>query len=134
MRYPQALADFVRGRMKELNDLSTYEVAKRSGGRISNGTVWNIANGRVRSVKDDTLRALSRALQVSEEELFTVAYGGAPKNDKDAVEQTLLMKFRQLPPQWQKDLIGILDLLYREHVHPAIDVSAKKKGQKRRAA
>ena len=72
------LAELVNRRMQELN-LSTNEVARRSGNAISNGTVWNIQNNRVKDVKEETLLALAKALEISEDEVFNAYRGKDPE-------------------------------------------------------
>jgi transcriptional regulator with XRE-family HTH domain len=80
----EQLADLVRSRMEELN-LSTNAVARKAGNKISNGTVWNIANSRVKDVKEETLRALARGLDLSEEEVFAAYFGKSVEQD-DSLE------------------------------------------------
>jgi plasmid maintenance system antidote protein VapI len=124
---PESLAEFVQRRMKELNDLSTYDVARLSGGRVSNGTVWNILNERVRDVKPDTLNALARALQVSEQEIYNVAHGREPLDRESATGAKLMIYFRELPQGYQEDLLRIAQTLHREHSLPKADVKSIKR-------
>lgn len=132
---PESLAAFVRRRMKELNDLSTYDVARLSGGRVSNGTVWNVLNERVRDVKPDTLIALAAALQVSEQEIYDVAHGRAPLDRESASGTKLMIYFRELPEAYQEDLLRIAQTFHRQHALPKAEVkSIKKKRSGSRAA
>jgi transcriptional regulator with XRE-family HTH domain len=80
----EELATLVRNRMEELN-LSTNAVARKSGHKISNGTVWNIANNRVKDVKEDTLRALARGIDLPEDEVLAAYYGKQVEPD-DSLE------------------------------------------------
>lgn len=68
MKVNKQLADCVSRRMNDLN-LSTHDVARISNGQISNGSVWNIINLRVKDVKDDTLAALAKGLSMTVDEL-----------------------------------------------------------------
>ena len=122
-----ALAELVRQRMAELG-LSTYEVARRSGNRISNSTVWNIVNDRVAEVKATTLRALARALAVPEEEIFSTAHGKG-LSESTANERRLVLCFRELPHDKQEDLLLLANALHRKH---GIRSHARSKSGKRR--
>lgn len=80
MLVTKAFANYVKERMNELN-LSTHEVAQRAtkrGSKLSNGTVWNIANQRTEEVKETTIRALAKGLDVTYETLI----GAASANGK----------------------------------------------------
>lgn len=70
------LADFVRRTRHEKN-LSLRAVEENSGGAISKGYVGQIENRAVlgHSVTPQKLSALSKGLQVSEDEIFAVARG-----------------------------------------------------------
>lgn len=71
------LAELVRRRASELNNLSTNEIARRAkakGYDLSNGTVWNVMNNRVKDVKEETLNALAYALELSIDEVLAAYY------------------------------------------------------------
>lgn len=106
----KGLARFVQEQMSAQN-ISTHEVAKRSGNAISHGTVWNIANQQVKDVKPSTLTALAKGLRVSEDDILG-AVGGKQTQDERAVG--LVNKILSLP----EETIGILEIqinaLYRQ--------------------
>ena len=68
------LASYVRRLLIEKR-LSTYDVARRSGGGVSQSTVNKIVNGDIRSNSVETLVALAKGLDVPEEEVFRAARG-----------------------------------------------------------
>ncbi|HEY0545273.1 MAG TPA: helix-turn-helix transcriptional regulator [Pyrinomonadaceae bacterium] len=80
------LAKYVRQKMDEQN-LSTYDVERRSGGTVTHGTVWNILNQRVKDVKSSTLSALAKGLGVSVDEVFNVYRGGSANGDNMLEEE-----------------------------------------------
>ena len=131
-REPESLADFVR-RIRNERGWSLVEVERRSGRGISRTHINQIEIGEQTNPSPQKLQALARGLDVLEEELFARARG-VVRSETSALEEKLLIKFRQLPPAWQKDLIGILDMLHREHVEPVEEVKAQKRGGRRRAA
>lgn len=120
------LAALLRRRMAELNNLSTYEVARRAGNRVSNGTVWNIINDRVRDVKKDTLRTLAHALGLPEEEVFA-ADRGKKLAGADAQAASLLNLFQALPITQQEDLIDTARMLHQRYGLKTEEVPVKKK-------
>lgn len=73
-----ALSDYVR-RIAYEKRLSYREIAKRTGQRISHGTVSDIINRRSKDIKAETLKALALGLGVPEEEIFAIARGKAPE-------------------------------------------------------
>ena len=66
--------------------ISTYEVARRSGGAISQSTVTKILNRDIRSHSIETLSALAKGLGVPEEAMFRVARGLSAENPTDRFE------------------------------------------------
>jgi len=127
----ESLADFVR-RVRQERGWSLEEVQRRSGNRIGRTYINRIEIGESTNPSPRKLQALARGLDVLEEELFA-RVRGVVRSEADGLEEKLLLKFRQLPPEWRKDLIGILDLLHREHVKPSEERKAAQK-PKRRAA
>lgn len=114
MRNPDALADFVSARMKQLN-VAPNDVARLSGNRVSAQTVWNVLNRRIRNIATETLEALAKALQVAADELFTVAYALPRKNENDPNEVRLVIYYRNVPPNTQKDMLDVASTLHRAH-------------------
>lgn len=133
MRNPKAFAAAIRGRMTELN-MSAPDVVRAANNRVSTSTVWNIANGRVRNVASDTIVSLARALEMSEDLLFSIAYRLAgPKEDANEVK--LVIYYRNLPDERQGDLLMIASGLHRKHgIKPAEMIRAEIKGHARKAA
>jgi hypothetical protein len=58
---------------------------------------------------------------------------GLVRVETDSIEEQLA-KLRQLPPDWQRDLIGILDLLHNQHVKQLQEKAARKQPRKKHAA
>jgi transcriptional regulator with XRE-family HTH domain len=69
------LADFIRRRLKELN-LSTYDVAKASGNRISPATITKIVNREIKTNSLQTLEPLADGLGVPPIQMFRIAQKG----------------------------------------------------------
>lgn len=110
------LAEFVTHRMAELN-LSNYDVERRSGNAISHGTVWNIQNERVKTIEDDTITALAKALDVEADDLFALTREPAPQINSEAekkLERIALRFGRIKKPEAQSKAHDLLDLIDRE--------------------
>lgn len=111
------LADFVREKMDEQN-LSTYDVERRSGGAITHGSVWNILNQRVKDVKAGTLRALAKGLGVSEEEVFDAARGKEPVKDSglesDNELAALFYEYKELADDDKEELRAVMEMVRQE--------------------
>lgn len=86
----EALASLINGRMRDEGDLSTHDVANRSGGLISHGTVWNIINKKVGAVSDKTLRGLARGTNTAEDIVFSTARGKQEKHNSELDEVYVL--------------------------------------------
>lgn len=102
--------------MAELNDLSTNEVARRSGNRISNGTVWNIMNNRVKDVKEETLSALAGALEISED-VILAAYYDKPLDDAAAFDSeihVIFKGFNELSDEDKAEMLATVRMLGSE--------------------
>lgn len=126
MRNPEALAEFVRRRMNELN-LSPHDVVRLSGVRVSVGTVRNLLNLRVRNIDTESLEALARPLQTSVDYLFELAYRLLPTTEASE-ELKLKIYYRNLPPERQKDVMLIVAALHREHaVKPVEQIKIEKR-------
>jgi transcriptional regulator with XRE-family HTH domain len=68
------LAEFVAEQLR-LKNLSTYDVARRSGNKINAATVNKIMNGEIRSSGVKTLDALADGLGVNRREVYNAARG-----------------------------------------------------------
>jgi transcriptional regulator with XRE-family HTH domain len=110
--------------------VSAKEVARRSGGQISEAYVWRIENGLSKNPTPKMLRALARGLQVSEEEVFIIARGKSLQ-EPSAVESQLLTFFRQLPLERQEDVMRFVRGLHQAHAIKEV-VHEKKKPLKMR--
>jgi transcriptional regulator with XRE-family HTH domain len=128
----ESLADFVR-RIRHERRLSLEEVERRAGHRIGRTYINRIEIGESTNPSPRKLQALAIGLGVLEEELFA-RVRGVVRSELDSLEEELLTKYRQLPPDWQKDLIGILDVLHKEHVKPAAEKKAVRKPRAKRHA
>jgi transcriptional regulator with XRE-family HTH domain len=71
------LSGYVRGILSQKR-LSFRDVQRRSGGRITQGYVGAIVNGRYANPSVEKLKALAAGLGESEEEVFRVARGLPP--------------------------------------------------------
>lgn len=110
------LAEFVRRKMEEQN-LSTYDVARQSGGVITHAAVWGILNSQSKDVKVGTLRALAKGLKVSEDEIFAVIRGKSLNDTLHLNEIRALEFFRSLPPDKQSDVLLYLQVMSQAHGH-----------------
>jgi transcriptional regulator with XRE-family HTH domain len=126
----EALAKFVSGRMAELG-LSTYEVARNSGGAITHQTVWSVANAQGADVKLSTIEALARGLRVPAEELFHAARGRVASREESPDEIRAATFFKGLPPERQQDALMVLEALHREHGVKPADVKSLKKHKRK---
>jgi len=108
----EALAALLSKRMADLN-LSAPEVARRSGGAVSHGTVWNIINSRVRDVKEVTLKGLAKALEIPEDEVFA-AYRGKPQVELSKNAQRVVGFYNEMSPTAQRHFELIGEALWRE--------------------
>lgn len=127
------LGDFVR-RAREDAGLTLIDVAKRSGGEITDGHVSRIENGFVRNVKPDKLRALASGLGVPLLALAMAAMG-LELSDADAEELQLLTFYRSLPREYQQDSLKIVRMFHAEHgIRPAKELKIEKYVEKRRRA
>lgn len=70
----ETLPDYVR-RIRIEKRLSTVDVEKQSGNRISDSYVTRIENGYVKNVSPEKLQALAKGLGVTEDEIFAVVRG-----------------------------------------------------------
>lgn len=109
----ELLAEFVQRVMSE-REWSTYQVADRCG--ISNTTVWNIANAQNKDVGIETLRALSKGLDVPFRELLRVASGAWPQDEEDFVASRLFVlhqKIRHASPRTKEFIDELIETGFR---------------------
>lgn len=130
----EALAEYVRRLMEERN-WSTYDVVRESGGLItSNGTVWNVANLRVKDVKEKTLRGLAKAFKVPDIEVFEVYYGkkkvGEDELEDDEEVAALFYKYKKLTEEDKKEIRRLISIVDREI--DRLEEEKKKRAKKKR--
>ena len=107
------LQDYVRRLISEKR-LNYREVARRSRGLISYGTVYDIINGRNMNPSLLALRGLAKGLGVTEEELFASATGKTLEKDTIDERLTLIgLKFRELTDEQRIDAEALLRALER---------------------
>src|SRR5437868_6503374 len=68
----EKLADYVKRIMRQ-KQLKLRDVEHRAGGKITNGYVSGIINGRIKNISLDKLKALAKGLEVDVYELFSAA-------------------------------------------------------------
>jgi transcriptional regulator with XRE-family HTH domain len=132
---PEALSDYVR-RIAFEKRLSYREIAKRTGQRISHGTVSDIINRRSKDIKAETLKALAVGLGVPEEEVFAIARGKDPEgnpNFKKWKFAALFDEAEQLTPE-QMAKFEILMEMARREVQRMLQEQAKESPPKQRRA
>jgi transcriptional regulator with XRE-family HTH domain len=111
---PENLSDFVR-RVRGEKALSTLDVERNSGNRITDGYVSQIENGYVKNVSPEKLQALAKGLAISEEEIFAVARGAKTVGDMPLDEVRMLQLYRELPPERKEDVLAHLELACKRH-------------------
>jgi transcriptional regulator with XRE-family HTH domain len=107
------LQDYVRNLINEKR-LNYREVARRSRGMITYGTVYDVINGRNTNPSLLALRGLAKGLGVSEEEIFAAAVGKTL--EKDSIDNRLALiglKFRELSDEQKIDAEALLRALER---------------------
>ena len=130
----QTLGEFVR-QTREEKGYTLAEVARQSGGQISDGYVSRIENGVIlpESISSKKLAALARGLHVAEEIVYTLARGRSVR-EGDASETQLLTYYRQLPPDRQTDVMLIARTLHKQHGVKAAEDIRTVKAKRPRAA
>lgn len=121
----ETLPNYVR-RIRTEKKLSTVDVERQSGNRISDSYVTRIENGYVKNVSPEKLKALAKGLGVSEDEIFDIARG-KPLNEQSGTEEKdparktlekLPLKFDRtipgLPPDKRVNVAALIELLDRE--------------------
>jgi len=79
------LAEWPRLKRRETG-WSYPEIAKRSGGLVSQGTAANIVNKRYDTVDARTVKGLANAFEITEQELWDIVNGVTPIDDRSAYE------------------------------------------------
>lgn len=106
----ESLADYVR-RVRNEKDLSTPDIERQSGGRITDAYVSRIENGYVKNVSPEKLQALAKGLGVPEDEIFAVARGKSVSGDLQLDELRLVEYYRTLPPESQEVLLDYAEMM-----------------------
>lgn len=98
------LADYVR-RVRAEKKLSTTDVERQSGHKISDSYVTRIENSYVKNVSPEKLQALAKGLGVSEEEIFAIARGKSLDESEtvDAEMALFASRVKKLTPQQKRD-------------------------------
>lgn len=112
----EPLALFVK-RIRQEKKMSLADVernSRRTGPGISNGYVSQIENGLMTNPSIDALRGLAQGLGISEDLIFAIARGKSPE-DPDVVHARLIGMYEDIPPQCQKDVMDLLEVLQRNH-------------------
>lgn len=114
-REQETLADYVR-RIRNEKRLSLRDVSIRSAGEIANSHISRIENGEARNPTSETLRALAKGLEVSEDEIFAVARGKAPRTEEELRQWKYAALFdnsKKLTPEQMLKFESIME--YAEH-------------------
>lgn len=115
---PESLADYVR-RVRNEKRLSLSEIQRNSQNGINSSYVSRIENGLIRNVTPEKLRALSRGLGVSEDEIFDVARGKTAVNGSDLADDeqvaALFYDYKDLTDEDKQELRAIWEM-FREEI------------------
>jgi transcriptional regulator with XRE-family HTH domain len=112
----ETLPDYVR-RVRTEKRLSTVDVERQSGNRISDSYVTRIENGYVKNVSPEKLKALAKGLGVSEDEIFAVARGKSPAEEPDYKNWKFASLFddaQKLTPEQMKEFEHLMEITRRE--------------------
>lgn len=85
LRQIDRLAEWLRRKRVETG-YSFPEIARRSGGLVSQGTAANVANKRYDAVDEKTVRGLAKVFEVTELALWDIVNGVTPLEDKPSYE------------------------------------------------
>lgn len=77
----EQLADLIRVKKNETG-WSYQTIADRSRGLLTHGTVFNIANGKVKEIKEASLQGLAYAFDMAFDEIARIAYGDENGDDQ----------------------------------------------------
>lgn len=114
----ERLAEYI-ARQMEARNWSYNDVARASGSfKLSNGTIWNLANLRVKDVKENTLKGLAKAFNVPEAEVFEIYYGkkrvGEDELADDEEVAALFYKYKKLTEEDKKEIRRLISVVDRE--------------------
>lgn len=128
----ERLAEYI-ARQMEAKNWSYNDVARASGSfKLSNGTIWNLVNLRVKDVKENTLRGLAKAFSVPETEVLEIYYGRKKVSEDDLADDeeiaALFYKYKNLTDDEKRELRRLLRSLDRE-----IDEIEAERKKKRKA-
>lgn len=110
MSKTQDLADYVREKMAEKN-LSTYDIQRASGNRITAPTVTKIINRDIRSSGIETLAGLAAGLGVSADEVINIARGMTAKPTRFEIYADRFDAHDLSNSEWE-----MLETYFRDHV------------------
>jgi len=100
----ETLSDYVR-RIRTEKRLSTVDVERQSGNRISDSYVTRIENGYVKNVSPEKLQALAKGLGVTEDEIFAIVRGKS-LDDIESIDAEMMLfasRVKRLTPQQRRD-------------------------------
>ncbi|MEW6213322.1 MAG: helix-turn-helix transcriptional regulator [Acidobacteriota bacterium] len=109
----EKLSDFVRRAMNE-RSLTFRQVAARSGGVVSHGTINKIVNGHQEDLEATTLIGLAKGLGVPSEQLLAVIEGKGPKTQEEAEDQeiaALFHRYKRLKPEDKRELRSLIQAI-----------------------
>ena len=92
----EGLAELIAAKMQELN-LNPYDVARRSGDRISHTTVRNITSRHVREIKDETMEVLSDVLDIPLRQLYALS-----RKESDEVASAYQERFKDMALKFER--------------------------------
>lgn len=111
----ETLQEFVK-RVRNEKNLSTTQVEKKSGGTISSSYVTRIENEPYKKVSPEKLIALAKGLDITEDEIFSVARGKVPNQNSVVSEkfERLSLKFGGLNSSKKAKAEVLIEVLERE--------------------
>ena len=114
----ERLAEYIESQMKARN-WSYNDVARESGSfKLSNGTIWNLVNLRVKDVKENTLRGLAKAFHVPDADIFEVYYGKNEVGEDDLKDDkeiaALFYEYKDLTDDDKEELRTVFDMVRQE--------------------
>lgn len=120
----ETIQEFVK-RVRNERGLSTTQVAKNSGKKISSSYITRIENEPFKKVSPEKLTALALGLGITEEEIFAVARGKTANKDTVINErlENLVLKFGTFQPAKKRKAEVYIELLEREFERLANDLS-----------
>lgn len=97
--------------------LSLAKMAARSGGLVAVSTLHNVMTGKSKDLTPDTITGLSKILGVSEARVLAALSDRDMKREEVESEdkERLWEMYIDIPPQCQKDVMDLLEVLQRNH-------------------